>query len=91
MNRTSALSCIALVGTRQGNGIGVAQLGLPMENNIDPLRFLTLREAAVTLQISQRTAQRMIQRKELPAFKVGGQWRLRESELVTWLERLHER
>ncbi|MGE5853447.1 MAG: helix-turn-helix domain-containing protein [Deltaproteobacteria bacterium] len=33
----------------------------------------------------------MIQRKELPAFKVGGQWRLRESELVTWLERLHER
>jgi len=33
----------------------------------------------------------MIQRKELSAFKVGGQWRLRESELATWLEGLNER
>ena len=65
-------------------------LALPMENNIDPLRFLTIKEAAAILQISERTAHRMLQRKKLPAFKVGGQWRLRESELAKYLQGLNE-
>jgi hypothetical protein len=29
----------------------------------------------------------MIRRKDLPAFKVGGQWRVRESQLTRWIER----
>ena len=62
-----------------------------MENDITPLRLLTLREAAALLQISQRTAMRMIASKELPAFKLGGQWRVRQSELTKWLEGLNER
>jgi excisionase family DNA binding protein len=32
----------------------------------------------------------MIQDKKLPAFKVGGQWRVRESQLTKWLQRLNE-
>jgi hypothetical protein len=28
----------------------------------------------------------MIRRNELPAFKVGGQWRLRESQLTLWIQ-----
>jgi excisionase family DNA binding protein len=62
-----------------------------MENDIDPLRFLTLRQAADVLQISLRTASHMAQSKQLPAFKVGGQWRVRESELSKWLEGVNER
>ena len=62
-----------------------------MENNTDPLRFLTLRQTADVLQISQRTLLRMAKNKELPAFKLGGQWRVRESELTKWLEGLNER
>jgi excisionase family DNA binding protein len=62
-----------------------------MENDIDPLRFLTLRQAADMLQISLNTASRMAQSKQLPAFKVGGQWRVRESELAKWLEGVNER
>ena len=50
-----------------------------MENELEPLRVLTIKETAVILRMSQRTVQRLIQRKELPSFKVGGQWRLRES------------
>ena len=46
-----------------------------MENDIDPLRFLTLRQTADVLQMSQRTLLRMARSKQLPAFKVGGQWR----------------
>jgi excisionase family DNA binding protein len=62
-----------------------------MENDIDPLRFLTLRQTADVLQVSQRTVLRMARSKELPALKVGGQWRVRESELTKWLEGVNER
>jgi excisionase family DNA binding protein len=50
------------------------------------LKFLTLAEAATILQVSKRTILRMIQKKEVPALKVGGQWRLRESQLKRWAE-----
>jgi excisionase family DNA binding protein len=62
-----------------------------MENDIDPLHFLTLRQVADALHLSQRTVSRMAQQKELPAFKLGGLWRIRESELAKWLEGLNER
>jgi excisionase family DNA binding protein len=62
-----------------------------MENSTEPLRFLTVEETAELLQISRRTLQRMIHRKDLPAFKVGGQWRIHESALSKWLNGLHER
>ena len=61
-----------------------------MENTIDPLSLLTIKEAAEALRLSTRTVHRMVGRKELPAFKVGGQWRLRESELQKWLEGLNQ-
>jgi excisionase family DNA binding protein len=50
------------------------------------LRFLTLAEAATLLQVSKRTILRMIQKRDVPALKVGGQWRLRESQLRRWAE-----
>ena len=50
------------------------------------LKFLTLAEAAAILQISKRTILRMVQKKDVPALKVGGQWRLRESQLRRWVE-----
>jgi excisionase family DNA binding protein len=61
-----------------------------MENNLEPLRFLTLEETAQLLHLSRRTLQRMIHRKELPAFKVGGQWRVHPNQLAKWLEELEE-
>lgn len=57
-----------------------------MDNNIESLRLLTLPEAAELLHVSTRTLQRMIRRNELPAFKVGGQWRVRESQLTKWIQ-----
>jgi excisionase family DNA binding protein len=57
-----------------------------MDNDIETLRLLTLPEAAELLHVSTRTLQRMIRRNELPAFKVGGQWRVRESQLTKWIE-----
>ena len=62
-----------------------------MENDLEPLRFLTLQEAADLLQVSKRTLHRMAQRNELPAFKVGRQWRIQESELIKFIQSLNER
>jgi excisionase family DNA binding protein len=60
--------------------------GTEMSEEQTELRFLTLAEAAIILQVSKRTILRMIQKKEVPALKVGGQWRLRESQLRRWAE-----
>lgn len=56
-----------------------------MNDSLEPLRLLTLPEAAELLHVSTRTLQRMIRRNELPALKVGGQWRVRESQLTRWI------
>ena len=61
-----------------------------MENDLDPLRMLTLAEAAELIHLSKRTLSRMIDRKEFPAFKVGGQWRVCESQLSKWIQGLNE-
>jgi excisionase family DNA binding protein len=53
---------------------------------LENIRLLTLSEAANLLQVSTRTLQRMIRGGELPAFKVGGQWRVRETQLRQWVE-----
>jgi excisionase family DNA binding protein len=57
-----------------------------MNNNNTDIRLITLAEAASILQVSKRTLLRMIQKKEVPAFKVGGQWRIRESHFKEWVE-----
>jgi excisionase family DNA binding protein len=57
-----------------------------MSNVRDEFNFLTLREATAILQISKRTLLRMIQEREVPAFKVGGQWRIRASQFRKWVE-----
>ena len=61
-----------------------------MENELEPIRFLTVREAAEMLQVSKRTLERMIYDKKFPAFKVGRQWRVCESQLNKWIKTLDE-
>ena len=47
-------------------------------------RLLTLRDAAELLQINQRTALRLANAGEIPAARVGGQWRIHPLELERW-------
>jgi len=51
-----------------------------------PIKLLTLAEAASILKISKRTLHRMIQHHQIPAFKVGGQWRILESRFQEWVQ-----
>jgi excisionase family DNA binding protein len=48
--------------------------------------FLTLDEAAAMLQVSKRTLQRLVQRREMPALKIVGQWRIPQDRFMKWVE-----
>jgi excisionase family DNA binding protein len=57
-----------------------------MTNARKTLRFLTLEQAAETLQVSKRTLHRLIQQRQMPGLKIGGQWRIPESQFLKWIE-----
>ena len=47
--------------------------------------ILTLDEVAAYLKAGKRTVYRLAQKGEIPAFKLGGTWRFRRSELDRWI------
>ncbi|PYR89766.1 MAG: AlpA family transcriptional regulator [Acidobacteria bacterium] len=49
--------------------------------------FLTTEEVLGYLKITPRTIYRLIRSGELPAVRIGRQWRFRPSDLDRWLER----
>ncbi|WP_426209786.1 methylation-associated defense system helix-turn-helix domain-containing protein MAD1 [Massilia sp. TWP1-3-3] len=53
-------------------------------NEIDG-EILTLDEVAAYLKAGKRTVYRLAQKGEIPAFKLGGTWRFRRSELDNWI------
>jgi excisionase family DNA binding protein len=48
--------------------------------------FLTIDEVLNYLRVKSRTVYRLIKAGELPAVRVGRQWRIRRSDLDAWLE-----
>jgi excisionase family DNA binding protein len=52
-----------------------------IENTDTSIKLLTLSEGASILKISKRTLHHMIQTGQIPALKVGGQWRILASRL----------
>lgn len=48
--------------------------------------ILTLEEVAVFLRAGKRTVYRFAQNGQIPAFKLGGTWRFRRSELERWID-----
>jgi nitrogen PTS system EIIA component len=47
---------------------------------------LTLKQLADHLQLSERTVYRLLDRGELPGFKVGGHWRFRRAVVDYWMD-----
>ncbi len=47
--------------------------------------ILTIDEVAVFLKAGKRTVYRLAANGEIPAFKLGGTWRFRRSELDQWI------
>jgi excisionase family DNA binding protein len=47
--------------------------------------ILTIREVAALLKLAEKTVYSMAQDGELPAFKVRGQWRIRQVDFDQWI------
>ncbi|MGH7816151.1 MAG: helix-turn-helix domain-containing protein [Candidatus Binatia bacterium] len=50
-----------------------------------PEKLLTLEQVADYLNVDKFTVYRLLNNKELPAFKVGNQWRFKRKLLENWL------
>jgi excisionase family DNA binding protein len=50
-----------------------------------PDEILTLPEVAQLLKVADKTVYTMAQNGEMPAFKVGGQWRFKQEDLDMWI------
>ena len=49
-----------------------------------PEEYLTLREFSELLRLSDKTVYRLAQRGDIPAFKAGGSWRFRRTDIDQW-------
>lgn len=48
--------------------------------------ILTISEVAALLKIAEKTVYVLAQRREIPGFKVGGQWRFSRAAIDSWIE-----
>jgi excisionase family DNA binding protein len=53
--------------------------------------LLTLREVSSSLRVSEKTVRRMIARREILAFRVGGQLRVQRNSVLDFLKRAEVR
>lgn len=49
--------------------------------------FLTTEEVLGCLKVNPRTIYRLIKTGELPAVRIGRQWRFRQTDLDEWIDR----
>ena len=49
--------------------------------------FLTTEEVLTCLKVTPRTIYRLIKTGELPAVRIGRQWRFRRADLDEWIDR----
>lgn len=53
---------------------------------------LTIDEVAQWLDVNSKTVYRLLQRHDIPGFKVGGQWRVNQDMLKDWMHsRVHNK
>jgi excisionase family DNA binding protein len=58
-----------------------------MRSNAALAAFLTTEEVLSYLKVNPRTIYRLIKTGELPAVRIGRQWRFRRSDLDAWIDR----
>jgi excisionase family DNA binding protein len=47
--------------------------------------ILTIKQVAAYLKVADRTIYRLAATQGIPAFKVGGTWRFRQSDIDRWI------
>lgn len=59
----------------------------PSDADGAPAAFLTMEQVLGYLKVTSRTIRRLIKVGDLPAVRLGRQWRFRQSDLDAWLNR----
>lgn len=59
--------------------------------NVGTTELMTTRQLMEFLQLSRTKIWELVQQEELPAFKIGGDYRYMRSEVIAWLEKYRVR
>ena len=51
-----------------------------------PEKFLTVKEVAALLRLTERTIYEMCKSGDLPAFRIRGGWRFKETLIMAWVD-----
>ena len=70
-----------------GYGVECEMMDNPSGTKNLPEKLLTLEQVAEYLSVDKFTVYRLLADKELPAFKVGNQWRFKRRQLENWLQK----
>lgn len=54
---------------------------------LDEMEFLTTAQVASKLQLNPQVVLRKINSGEIPAYKIGKEWRVADHDLLSWLEK----
>lgn len=58
----------------------------PMSTSPSEGEILTIKQVAEYLKVAERTIYRLAGAKKIPAFKVGGTWRLARADIDAWIK-----
>lgn len=62
-----------------------SKLATTMSKSTSEGEILTIKQVADYLKVTERTIYRLAAAKKIPAFKVGGTWRFRASDIDGWI------
>ena len=65
--------------------IVLPRLAITMPTSTSEGEILTLKQVAEFLKVTERTIYRLAAAKKIPAFKVGGTWRFRATDIDSWI------
>jgi excisionase family DNA binding protein len=57
-----------------------------MKDNVRRDEILTLEELAEYLKVSSWSIYRYVRERNLPSYKMGGQWRFRKEQVDAWID-----
>jgi excisionase family DNA binding protein len=60
---------------------------IDITHNIVKRKVLTIPEVSEYLRLSRQTIYRMLRRGDIPAFRIGGDWRFNIEDLGHWIEK----
>jgi len=58
----------------------------PVGPNQAAASYIAVKSVAESLAVSTRTVSRMCESGDMPAYKIGGQWRIRQDEFAKWMK-----